>query len=170
MAPHSSILAWRIPRTEEPGGLQSIVSHRVRHDWTDLAQHTSVFSLHNGVCQGYCCWAWRVTSLRASKPFSNFLFYSMSKSRVRPTIQSPPIPSAPPLLRPHLLSLSTLFCSNQECPPPAENTQVSGTLHPLFPRSSHLSPSICRNHHVFSLGLCSDSTLEPWREHLHRDP
>ena len=37
MATHSSILAWRIPRTEEPGGLQSIGSHRVRHDWSDLA-------------------------------------------------------------------------------------------------------------------------------------
>ena len=32
MATHSSILAWRIPWTEEPGGLLSIGSHRVRHD------------------------------------------------------------------------------------------------------------------------------------------
>ena len=32
IATHSSILAWRIPWTEEPGRLQSIVSHRVRHD------------------------------------------------------------------------------------------------------------------------------------------
>ncbi|RNJ94163.1 hypothetical protein COI36_12735 [Neisseria meningitidis] len=32
MATHSSILAWRIPWTEEPGGLQSKGSHRVRHD------------------------------------------------------------------------------------------------------------------------------------------
>ena len=32
MATHSSILAWRIPWTEEPGGLQSIESHRVGHD------------------------------------------------------------------------------------------------------------------------------------------
>ena len=37
MAPHSSILAWRIPGTEEPGGLPSLGSHRVRHDWCDLA-------------------------------------------------------------------------------------------------------------------------------------
>ena len=36
---HSSILAWRIPWTEEPGRLQSIVSQRVRHCWTDLALH-----------------------------------------------------------------------------------------------------------------------------------
>ena len=34
MAPHSSILAWKIPWTEEPGGLQSIGSRRVGHDWT----------------------------------------------------------------------------------------------------------------------------------------
>ena len=32
MATHSSILAWRIPGTEEPGGLPSMASHRVRHD------------------------------------------------------------------------------------------------------------------------------------------
>ena len=32
MATHSSILAWRIPRTEEPGRLQSMGSQRVRHD------------------------------------------------------------------------------------------------------------------------------------------
>ena len=32
MATHSSILAWRIPRTEEPGGLLSMESQRIRHD------------------------------------------------------------------------------------------------------------------------------------------
>ena len=32
MATHSSVLAWRIPGTEEPGGLPSIGSHRVGHD------------------------------------------------------------------------------------------------------------------------------------------
>ena len=32
MANHSSILAWRIPRTEKPGGLQSMGSQKVRHD------------------------------------------------------------------------------------------------------------------------------------------
>ena len=32
MATHSSVLAWRIPRTEEAGGLLSVGSHRVRHD------------------------------------------------------------------------------------------------------------------------------------------
>ena len=33
MATHSSILAWKISWTEEPGGLQSMVSQRIRRDW-----------------------------------------------------------------------------------------------------------------------------------------
>ena len=37
MATHSSVLAWRIPETAEPGGLPSVGSHRVGHDWSDLA-------------------------------------------------------------------------------------------------------------------------------------
>ena len=37
MATHSSILAWRIPGTGESDGLPSMGSHRVRHDWNDLA-------------------------------------------------------------------------------------------------------------------------------------
>ena len=37
MATHSSVLAWRIPGIGEPGGLPSMGSHRVGHDWRDLA-------------------------------------------------------------------------------------------------------------------------------------
>ena len=37
MATHSSVLAWRIPGTGEPGGLSSMGSHRVGHDWSELA-------------------------------------------------------------------------------------------------------------------------------------
>ena len=36
MATHSSVLAWRIPGMGDPGGLPSLGSHRVRHDWSDL--------------------------------------------------------------------------------------------------------------------------------------
>ena len=42
---HSSILAWRIPWTEEPGGLQSMGPHRVGHDWSNLA-HMHTLSSH----------------------------------------------------------------------------------------------------------------------------
>ena len=44
MATHSSILAWRIPWTEEPGGLQSVGSQRVRH-----AKHAHTQPLLNGL-------------------------------------------------------------------------------------------------------------------------
>ena len=37
MATHSSILAWKIPCSEEPGGLQSVELQRVRHDWATKA-------------------------------------------------------------------------------------------------------------------------------------
>ena len=40
MATHSSILAWKIPWTEEPGGVQSMGLQRVRHDWSDSKHRT----------------------------------------------------------------------------------------------------------------------------------
>ena len=47
MAPHSSTLAWEIPWTEEPGGLQSMGSLRVRHNWaTSLSLFTFTFHFH----------------------------------------------------------------------------------------------------------------------------
>ena len=45
MATHSSILAWRLPGTEEPSGLPSMGSHRVRHDWSDLAAEAAYLTL-----------------------------------------------------------------------------------------------------------------------------
>ena len=44
MATHSSVLAWRIPEMGEPGGLLSMGSHRVGHDWSDLAYGAYHFS------------------------------------------------------------------------------------------------------------------------------
>ena len=43
MATHSSILAWKIPWTEEPGGLQSMGSQRVGHDWA----HQHIYKIDN---------------------------------------------------------------------------------------------------------------------------
>ena len=42
MATHSSVLAWRIPGTGEPDWLPSMRSHRVGHDWSDLAAAAAV--------------------------------------------------------------------------------------------------------------------------------
>ena len=44
MATHSSVLAWRIPGTEEPSRLPSLGSHRVRHIWSDLAAAAAGFT------------------------------------------------------------------------------------------------------------------------------
>ena len=46
MPTHSSTLAWKIPWTEEPGRLQSMGSHRVRHNWSDLAAAAEVGSVN----------------------------------------------------------------------------------------------------------------------------
>ena len=47
MASHSSILAWRIPWTEEPGRLEYMRSQRVRHDWaTKTHTHTHLWNLN----------------------------------------------------------------------------------------------------------------------------
>ena len=48
MATHSNILAGRIPRTEEPGGLQSIGSDRIGHEWSDLAHMQAIAGEGNG--------------------------------------------------------------------------------------------------------------------------
>ena len=48
MATHSSVLSWRIPGMGEPGGLASMGSHRVRHDWSDLAAY---LPLEKPVCR-----------------------------------------------------------------------------------------------------------------------
>ena len=57
MATHSSVLAWRIPGTGEPGGLPSMGSHRVGHDGNDLAAAAAVESCgaikRNGAPESY---------------------------------------------------------------------------------------------------------------------
>ena len=45
MATHSSVLAWRIPGTGEPGGLPSLGSHRIGHNWRDLAAGPALLTL-----------------------------------------------------------------------------------------------------------------------------
>ena len=57
MATHSSILAWRIPRTEEPGGLLSIGLHRVGDDWSDLA---CMHALEKEMATHSSILAWRI--------------------------------------------------------------------------------------------------------------
>ena len=56
MATHSSVLAWRIPGTGEPGGLPSMGSHRVGHDWRDLATEAVISDAeHLFMCLSAIC-------------------------------------------------------------------------------------------------------------------
>ena len=65
MATHSSVLAWRIPGTAEPGGPPSMGSHRVRHDWSDLAAAAAAASrLYCVPALGIYRWTNRVSALK----------------------------------------------------------------------------------------------------------
>ena len=55
MAAHSSVLTWRIPGMGEPGGLRSMGSQRVGHDWSDLAAAAAVFWLSGFLYIGNMC-------------------------------------------------------------------------------------------------------------------
>jgi len=57
MATHSSTFAWRILWTEEPGGLLSMGSHRVRHDWSNLA---CMHALEKEMATHSSVLAWRI--------------------------------------------------------------------------------------------------------------
>ena len=62
MATHSSMVAWRIPCTKEPGGLHSTGLHSVRHDCRDLALHNpNCIATHSFIC------GFRLNSLKWKK-------------------------------------------------------------------------------------------------------
>ena len=52
MATHSSVLAWRLPGTGEPGGLLSVGLHRIGHDWSDLAAAATPILILLENCKG----------------------------------------------------------------------------------------------------------------------
>ena len=68
MATQSSVVAWRIPGTEEPGGLPSMGSHRVGHDWSDLAAAAAAAAFY---CLLLRDWRW---GTQQSKPVCYFIF------------------------------------------------------------------------------------------------
>ena len=80
MATHSSVLAWRIPGTGEPGGLPSLGSHGVGHDWSDLAAAAVARDSSNGVFDGYaflqadCAYSlYKEMGYMWNRPFSVYL-------------------------------------------------------------------------------------------------
>ena len=68
VATHSSVLAWRTPGTGEPGGLPSMGSHRVGHDWCDLAAAAAVSHAE------YCAKPWNLTIYHWGERYVNRWF------------------------------------------------------------------------------------------------
>ena len=60
MVTHSSTLAWKIPWTEEPGGLQSMGSLRVRHDLSDFTFTLHFHALEKETATHFSVLAWRI--------------------------------------------------------------------------------------------------------------
>ena len=106
MATHSSVLAWRIPGTGEPGGLPSLGSHRVGHNWSDLAAAAaavlayvqlsgSLSSNHTG-CFTFLCTQW------ASFCPTGFVLPGICIS-----LLCPPGPTLPSLMCPSCIDVTT---------------------------------------------------------------
>ena len=84
MATHSSALAWRIPGMGEPGGLPSMGSHRVRHDWSDWAAAAAAgMSWSNSYCK-------IISALLIRKSFSWILIEQCITSRFNPWVRKIP--------------------------------------------------------------------------------
>ena len=64
MAPHSSTLAWKIPWTEEPGGLQSMGSLRVGHDCATSLSLFHFHALEKEMATHFSVLAWRIPGTR----------------------------------------------------------------------------------------------------------
>ena len=73
MATHSSVLAWRMPGMGEPGGLPSMGSHRVGHDWSDLAAAADKIK---PMCQKCSISLWIFLFLLLLKTCFNLICYS----------------------------------------------------------------------------------------------
>ena len=95
MAPYSSTVAWKIPWMGEPGGLPSIRSHRVGHDWSNLAAAAAV---SHGSTPGHSVLMserlsalvfWKSSTwLMGKSPCSSFLITSFTPGRLAHSLES----------------------------------------------------------------------------------
>ena len=86
MAAHSSILAWRIPWTEDPDGLQSMGSHSAGHDWG-----------HTHIADKQCCVSFRWTAKGLSHTYISVLPSTPSHPDYHITLNRVPCSSCPSL-------------------------------------------------------------------------
>ena len=78
MATHSIVLAWRIPGTREPGRLPSMGSHRVGHDWSDLAAAAVLLVYICFCCLCFSCHIQKIIAKTNIKENFYSVFFSRS--------------------------------------------------------------------------------------------
>ena len=92
MAAHFSILAWRIPWTEEPGGLQSMGSWRVRHDWTTntLTFIQMLYCALGLLRKSWAIWIWTSQMIQVEAADGFFSSAKVEWSAAMATVKSSP--------------------------------------------------------------------------------
>ena len=83
MATHSSVLAWKIPGMEEPGGLPSMGLHRVGHNWSDLAaaecmEYKYLCSIYFSLSHGTRFSQWNVCTLGVSRGLKETCLFGLA--------------------------------------------------------------------------------------------
>ena len=142
MATHSSILAWKIPWTEKPGGPQSMKSERAGHDWAGVHRGYSRRNLYANSWvfhspSSMFCWPSSTSSTRLSQSKQHFIFLSLSKAyrsvgtaqthcQGSPLLQAPQIHINPP----YIFNSSTAFLGSYSMPATVLNTRISIAFHP----------------------------------------
>ena len=128
MATHSSVLAWKIPGTGEPGGLPSLGSHRVGHDWSDLAAARSILdaALSNSS-----------TLIPAAFLFKNSYSVQFNSAPLSPTLCNPMNCNTPGLPVRHQHPASTQ--THVQC--------VGDAIQPSHPLSSPSPPALNLSQH-----------------------
>ena len=133
MATHSSILAWRIQWTEEPGRLQSIGSHRVGHNWSDLACSHAYSSYLVGVDLSHVVRPWnKPCTVVTGREGARLEFASVSYSKTQSLV----------FTSSRLCSMRQLDASHPphgSCNP---NVHPHGDCHCHFPLQPHYEPTL----------------------------
>ena len=144
MAPHSSTLAWKIPWTEKPGGLQSMGSLRVGHDWT-TSLSLSTFMHWRRKWQPLQCsclenprdgGAWWAAVYRVAQSRTRLKWLSSSSSRVYMLV---PIPQFTPPLLCSLVTTSFLSLTHFTFDPILLSGTVTSDLLAAFCELFHLT-------------------------------
>ena len=157
MAAHSSVLAWRIPGTGEPGGLPSMGSHRFGHDWSDLAAAAA-----------------RILIL-------GFPYWNTHQLYTLPITPTPPlIPYFPPIPRmcwswsviETIVAMIASASGPQSTFPDPSSTLFPQCFHRLYVRISASSPPLLDPPHAVTTSLFQErswlATIYPSRTQISR--